>query len=506
MQKKHNWILFLFFALLLVVIRLPILDLPLDNDSAANAFFARQMMRGETLYDKFHPAHHVPGIYFTFELAFRLFGDHPIAPILLWFLWTFACILLLYYMGRMCFDGQVGIIAAIFFILVSSQLNLAGLTVEMEHFANLPIIAGIFLLVVLIRRQAPAWQFIWLGLLGALGILYKVTYVASLVVAGFSIPLMAWLTRKEAGAGRTMFFRLLWMTTGLIIPLALVTGYFASLGLWNRFLLIFELGFNYFNDPHSMNGAILPPPFGYPLVVMTICNGALLFFGLMGTYRLARRAIPIRSMDSLMDVALVLWLVISFALVGLRGGGFPHYVLSAVPPLAFMAAIEIHATYQRWTTSSEKLANAGRGIFIALVIVLFVRSNYSIYRDYMTYKFARISHDDFLQNTVEEEFVSQQVSNYLKAHTYPDDFIYIWGIGVEPYYYADRLPPIDILWPSYVAATGSPERIFDPRTKYIVLDKHQRMERPQWLLDGLAADYDLETILEGQEFYRRRTK
>src|SRR5215212_184054 len=242
---KKDWILFLLLTILLIAARLPSFYEPLENDSGANAFFARQMLRGLTLYDVFHPGHHLPGVYYTFELAFKMFVDNPNSPKLLLLPWTLACALLLYLMGRMYFDEQIGIVGALFFILVSSQRGLAGMTVEMEHFANLPLIAGIFVLMVLSRRQAPAWQFIWLGILGALSILYKITFVAPLIVAGISIPLMAWMTRKEAGAWKTMLSRLIWMAIGLIVPLAIVAAYFASLGLWKQFLLIFEFGLNY---------------------------------------------------------------------------------------------------------------------------------------------------------------------------------------------------------------------------------------------------------------------
>ncbi len=221
MIQKHTWykkelILFLLLTILLVVIRLPSFSEPLENDSGANAFFARQLIRGGTLYDVFHPAHHVPGIYYTFELAFRLFGDNANAPKLLLLPWTLACALLLYLMGRTYFDEQTGILSALFFVVITSQRGLAGMTVEMEHFANLPLIAGIFLLLVLFRRQAQDWQFSWLGILGALSILYKVTFIAPLIVAGIAIPLMAWITRKEAGAWKTMLSRLIWMVIGFV--------------------------------------------------------------------------------------------------------------------------------------------------------------------------------------------------------------------------------------------------------------------------------------------------
>ncbi len=501
-MHKKEWILFLLITILLIVIRLPSFSEPMENDSGANAFFARQMIRGGTLYDTFHPGHHLPGVYYTFELAFRMFGDNANAPKLLLLPWTLACTLLLYLMGRMYFDKQTGILSALFFVLITSQRGLAGMTVEMEHFANLPMIAGIFLLLVLLHRRAPDWQFSWLGILGALGILYKLTFVAPLVVAGISIPLTAWITRQEAGAWRTMLSRLIWMAIGLIVPLAIVATYFARLGLWERFVLIFVFGFKYF-DSSLMNQSSLPGPFGYPLFWISVNNIALLFFGLIGTYHLARRAIPIRSMDNLTDFIVILWLVISFAIAGSRGGGFPHYCLPVIPPLALLASFEISRIYRRWGTSSERLANLGRMSAISLVVILFLWSNYNLYRDYATYKLNWISYDKFLQTVYRDGFASQQISSYVQTHTQPDDLIYLWSLHVDVYYYADRLPPIDILWPSYTGATGSPNRIFNARTKYIIVDVPKQGLPPQWLLDGLVANYELETVIEGSKVYRR---
>ena len=119
------------------------------------------------------------------------------------------------------------------------------------------------------------------------------------------------------------------------------------------------------------------------------------------------------------------------------------------------------------------------------------------------YKFGKISHSEFHKNVDEDEFVFNEIGDYLRKHTYENDLIYIWSIHVEVYYYTDRNPPIDILWPFYVAATGSPNRVFDPRTKYIVVDKLEKIEHPQWLIDGLASNYHLETIIENRAVYRR---
>ena len=501
MRKKTSLIFFL-LALLVIMARLPSLPMILDTDSSTNAFFARQMLQGETLYDKYHPTHHLPGIYYTFVLAFKLFGDNPVAPRLLLFTFILASTWLIFMMGREFFDERAGILGAFFYILISSHLYLSGMTVEMELFANLPLIATMFLYLNLLRKNAPAAQFAWVGVLGAICVLYKIIFVGPLAAIGISILIEAWMERDQAGNGKKIFTRLGSIAIGFILPLVLVGGYFFSLGLWSRLMLVFTLGFNYFNDTALLTGDVLfPKPFGFSLFMVAMNNIALLVFGLIGTYRLMRRSVPLRTNENLTDLTLALWLIASFALAGLRGGGFAHYVLVVGPPLALMGGIEISLTYQRWQiTSSQKQAFLGAGIMTALIVINFLWGNYDLYRQYIPNKSIQFAYRESAYQYSQDR--QQAIINYIKLHTTPDDFIYVWSINLQLYYYADRLPPIDILWPSYVSATGPPERIFNQRTKYIIVDDVEK--RPQWLLDGLDQNYYLETLVERMEIYRRK--
>jgi len=491
------------FTLLVIIFKLPFFDLLLDTDSSVNAFFARQILGGEVLYDKFHPAHHLPGIYYTFALAFKLFGDNPTAPKLLLLAFTLASAWLIFLMGRSFFDDFTGILSACFYILGSSQVHLSGTTVEMEHFANLPLIATIFMSLILIRKNAHPFQFVWIGVLGAICILYKVILLGSLATAGISIFIELWLERKNSGSGKVFGMRLGAITVGIFLPIAFIGYYFFVMGLWDRLVLVFTLGFNYFKDTALMGILILPKPFGYPLFMLAMNNIALLTFGLLGTYRLIRRAVPLRTLANLTDFTLALWLVISFALAGLRGGGFPHYVLVVIPPLALASGVEISSAYKRWKiTHSSKQAFIGAGIMTALIVVNFFWSNYELYRQYIPNKSGQV----FYEKTTYQfsKSLQQPIIDYIKAHTTPDDLIYVWSNNkLQLYYYANRLPPIDIVWPSYVSATGPPERIFNPRTKYIIVDDIETISRPQWLLNGLEKNYQLETSINKMEIYRR---
>jgi hypothetical protein len=340
------------------------------------------------------------------------------------------------------------------------------------------------------------------GALGAIAILYKIIFIAPLASTFLALLAIAWLNRRQPDAWKTLFIRSAMIAVGLVTPIALVFGYFASLGLWDRFMLIFKLGTSYLGNSNVMLLSWLPKPFGFPLFWMGFNNFPLLALGLFATYRLIRQSIPIKNSDNVIHMSLAAWLITSFALAGMRGGGFAYYVLPLIPPLAFMAAIEINTAYEFWAKRSSPFhALTITGTMVALVLFSFLWINYAPYQKYLLIKLGR-SQETFIYKSDEANY---NLAEYIKSHTTSDDFIYIWGKSVDLYYYADRLPPIDILWPVYVGATGSPDRIFDSRTKYIILEDPADAETHQWLLDGLKTYYELETVLDGREIYKRKS-
>lgn len=497
--KKETLVYFIVLALLVVLSRLPSLNLILDMDSSANAFFARQILRGETLYDKFHTAHHLPGIYYTFVYAFKLFGDQPIAPRLLMIAFIFSGTWLLFLLGRIFFNDLIGILGAFFYILGSSQQYLAGNTAEMEHFANPFMIAVFLVFFILLKKNSQPVHFIWVGVLGAVCILYKIIFVGSLAAIGVSVFIAAWMERGQTGSVQKLLFRLVAIGVGLAIPLVMTGLYYASLGLWDRFMLVFEFGFKYANDQSLI--VPFPKPFGFPLFMLAMNNIALLVFGLFGAYRMIRRSFPLRTVENQMYLTLVIWLVFSLILAGFRGGGYQHYVLITIPPLALLGGVEISLTWQRWQSSASKTqATIGASVMVALVFLIFLWRNYDLYRQFIPAHPGAMTEFQTSQNN------KKAVFEYIKENTSPDDFIYIWSINIQAYYYADRLPPIDILWPSYVSATGPAERIFDPRTKYIIVDDPAVLAIPDWLILGLEQYYVLETTINNMEIYRRAEK
>lgn len=508
MHKKRDWFIFLGLVSIIAIFKLlPSLVEPLDNDSGAVAYEARLITRGEPLYSiTHHPVHHLPAIFYTNALGFKLLGDNPNTPKLILFPFTLACAWILFTAGRALINPRTGLLAAIFFILVSSEVVIKGTTAETEHFANLPLTAGTFFAIFLLRKNAPAWHFISIGVLSAICLLYKAIYIAPLAVAGFSILVSAWLE----SSWKTAFARLTWMAIGLILPLATVAFYFAHLGLWERILLVFKLGSNYVNTNAMYDW--LPAPFGFPIFWMGVTNATLLILGLAGIYHFWGRIFPLRTRDNITSLAIALWFFVSLMEAGLRGGGWENYALLAIPSFAFMGAYEIEETYRRLQTRlSENRARLEAGFLVFLVAANFAFANFQFYNHYLLYKLGAITFDNFIlgyegtTGTGANALNAKKIGEYIAARTDPNDFIYSASFNVQIYYYANRLAPVDMIWPDRLSYSISPERVFDPSTIYIILDPPSKIIYPEEFIELLTRYYHLEKVIGEMSIYRRNS-
>jgi hypothetical protein len=498
-------------SLLVILLRLPSLELPFENDSGANAYHARLILRGEPLYGTHHPSHHLPAVYYTYALAFLLFGDSLGAVKLLLLVWNIAATYLLYRLGALLWNRATGGLAAVFYAILMSSMWMYGASAEIELFANLPRIAAVYVLMYLVIRRSAAWKFVFVGLLGAVSFLYKAVYLSPLAMAGGVLLVEWWQTRRSPGAWRTLALRGAWIGAGVVAGLAPVVVYFGLLGLLPRLMLVFTLGFGYV-DYRNANS---PYWVFYPIVVLMTDNILLLIFSLAGfvtaTVSQYHRFRFKHGQAVSSAVYIAAWYVLSFAEADVTHGLFPHYFLLIIPSLALLAAWFLLQLYE----ALRSKAGVGGRLVVALslsgllTVTLLVSAvfNFSYYDHYARYRLGLETYRDFLLegwSPPGPQLVRlQEVADYIKAHTTASDYIYYWSDDVQLYYLADRRCPIDIIWMHYIEATGPRERVFGPQTKYIVVDNTGDYPHPAWLYDNLAGKYTLETAIENQDVYRR---
>jgi hypothetical protein len=186
-----------------------------------------------------------------------------------------------------------------------------------------------------------------------------------------------------------------------------------------------------------------------------------------------------------------------------------------VPPLALLAAYPLAEIYH---FANDKVPVIKRSLATLLFSILLAiplwyslsnERNVNFYQHYIRYKVGQETFANFVADGLPEEGPklkqAQEIADYIKERTAPDDYVYYWTGNAQFYYLVDRRSPIDVIWPIYAEATGSYERIFVPQTKYIIIGRSNNVGQiPEWLPSALEKQYVLEEEIDGQKIFRRK--
>lgn len=521
MLPSHEWLILVVLSLLVILLRLPSLELPFDNDNGSFAYHARLILAGEPLYSTHHPGHHLPGVYYTYAMAFLLFGDN-LGAVKLWLiLWIVVSVYLLYWLGILLKDRGVGLLAAIFYAILSAHLLLVGQNAPIELFANLPRLAAVLVLIYLLTRRTKDWAFIFVGVLSAFAFLFKAVYLSSLALAGLTLLVEWWPNRRIASHWQTPLRRGLWLGLGFLLGLLPVILYLSGLGLWPRIYLGFILGQRYVGASAGPQYIIL-----YPLMGLAINNLVLLIFSLVGLVMIVMTKRKEAEEDQRQTIPtpyyLAAWYILSMIEAGANRTPYPHYYLLLVPPLALLAAWFVRTAYLYIRAQSQLVYRfvlaLSMTLLMTLALLISVGQNFSYYHYFLRYKLGLETYEGFLVKGWPTDGPGlvrvQQLADYIQAHTSPSDQIYYWSDRVQLYYLAQRRSPFDLLWPVYATDAGPYQQIsdlqtkyhiFDQNTKYIIIDRSQDKpapNRPDWFNAELIEKYELETVIADQEIYR----
>lgn len=512
--KKQSISSFLFLTMLLVFLKIPSIYEPFDNDSGAIAYHARLMVRGEPLYGQHHPGHHLPGVYFTYYLIFKLIGDSSISIKLILIPWTVFVMYLVFRMGFIYGGIVPALLSGLFFAIFTSDPWLLGNTGEIELFANLPRTLTIFLALLFLFRNEKAWHFVFVGIVGGISALYKAPYIASLGSV-FLLFLFLSLNSGSKHEKHEIMKRTLWIFVGLLIPILLTASYFQALGLFDRFWIVFENGQGYLNQIKDY----LPIYFIviYPLYFLGSSNLPLAVFGITEWFAAFGRTLKIKGKLSLIHPAqsvglsIVAWFPISIFEAGISRAPFLHYPLLVVPAMSLLAAMLISNINQaNFRESTGRIG--GKFLVLGMVfigVVYPLRHTFSYYYSFMKYLTHTGSYESFLLSTAypnKTQVCALKTAEFLKQNTQPEENVYVWSEDVQIYYLTDRKAPVDYIWPNQVGKARDPWKIFGPNTKYIVVGKPIFVsDFSDWFYENLNAMYevvlpvDCETVI-----YRRR--
>jgi hypothetical protein len=404
------------------VVRIRLLDVPLERDEGEYAYAGQLILQGIPPYAQIYSMK-MPGIYAVYAVILLVFGKTHTGIHLGLLIVNVATILLLYLLAKEIFSPGVGVITAAIFAVLSLGAFVDGLSANTEHFVILPAVAGILLLVRYAETRKPLLLFGGAFLLG-LSFIIKQHGAAFVVFGG------VYLLARHLGAGgfgwKAVVLELAGYTFAVLLPFVVMCLILWRAGVFGKFWFwTFQYAHKYVAYiPLSKGLAGLKLKLGQ-VVGSAIFIWLLAFYGMISlflTEQTGRRR----------------WFVFGFTLFSFLavcpGLYFrSHYFIFLLPSVALLAGAGFVYLIEFFKDSRSKLwARFGPVLLVSFVLLS------SVYQQWQLFFIANAGEAVRLlygENPFPETIV---ISQYIKEHTNPQDRIVVIGSEPQIYFYADR--------------------------------------------------------------------
>jgi hypothetical protein len=410
-------ILFAAVCFICALIRIRLLDLPLERDEGEYAYAGQLMLHGIAPY-KLAYNMKFPGTYAAYAAIMLLFGQ-TIRGIHLGFLVVnLANVALLLFLARKLFGWNAGFGAAASYALLSINPAMLGLSAHATHFVILPVLIAALLLLRFAKSHSGPELFVS-GLLFGLALLMK--------QPGFFFGIFGGLYLIYLGMSQPLRLlqlirNLLVYITGIVLPFAATCAWLQVAGSFDKFWF---WTVTYARD----YGSAVPLSVGiYAFAhnwLRVVDNLWLLWIGgLAGLVTLI--AAPLLKK--------ALWFVCSFgcfSILALSTGLYfrPHYFVLVLPFITLLIAAAIagaEPARRLWL----KLAPA---MLLLIAMAAFLFTNAAIL---FAMPPSQVCRTLYGANPFPEAL---KIAEFVKSRTTPTDKIAVLGSEPEIYFYADRL-------------------------------------------------------------------
>ena len=366
----------------------------LDGDEAIYGSIAVLMNMGDPLYGAGGVDNKPPGVFWVYSLVFRIFGAYQMTAIhAAGFAAVALTCVLLYLIARDISGRTAGVLAALFYGVLTAAGNPRLLATNTEVLMMLPLTASVLLA---IRRR---W--FWAGLILVAAGAFRQSAAVNVVLLAAAV---LWLEPHEARL-RAALLTGAGLVAGVAAGAVLIglTGSLPGFWRWTVQTLTGYASQSWTPEVVWDRSKDSLVPFVVDMAVLWIAAVALTtaWRGLNATTRL-----------------MILWLAVAMA-GSLAGGHLSwHYFIQAMGPLAVVAAL----AFVRFRPRRMVAAAAVIGIAIPAVAWWI----FDAASDPLTYDFAPPPPNH------------AAVASYIAAHTTPGDRVFVWGDWPALYVESDR--------------------------------------------------------------------
>ena len=394
-----------------VVLRVRLLDVPLERDEGEYAYMGQLILRGEVPYVAAHNMK-LPGTYCAYAAIMAVFGQTTAAIRAGLLLINLGAILLVHRLGRTLVDETAGLVAAAAYAVWSLDPAVLGFTANTEHFVVLPMLAGGLLL----TRPAPTS----LARVALAGLLLGIAFVMKQPGGAF-VAFGVCAVCVRARVWRRAALEAIMLVAAAALPYALTCAIMLVVGAAGPF---------WFWTVTYAREYVTMIPLADGLAALR-AEGGHVIGSATALWLLATLGLTAPAWDApARRAAVFLGLLTVWGMVAVCPGlrFTVHYFILLLPALALWAGAAVSALARR--------AGERRTIVATVVTVAAVALTLGQQRDVLLApSTTAVARRVYGSNPFPE---AVEIAHYMRAHSTPDDRIAVIGSEPEIYFYAQR--------------------------------------------------------------------
>ena len=231
-QSKYlAWGMILLVLVLAAVLRIRLLEVPLERDEGGYAYTAQLILQGTPPFVGAYDIK-MPGLYYVYALILSIFGQTTVGIHLGLLAFNAATIVIIFLLAKRLFDSTTGIVAAASYAIMSIGQTVLGFSANAEHLLLQPALGGVLLLLKTIETPKLK-NFLISGLLFGIASIIK---HQGIIFAGFGgLYLLLSYINKPHDKWKRYIKEYCLFALGVIIPFSLLCGLFYCYGLFDKF-------------------------------------------------------------------------------------------------------------------------------------------------------------------------------------------------------------------------------------------------------------------------------
>ena len=510
-MMKHTrgaWIALAFgVTAALFVVRLGGVVEPMGPDQGVYATIGWGLGRGLTLYRDLWEQK-PPAIYLTYRAAFAVFGTRVQSIFWLDFIAALATAAFVFDLTRRLRDASFAAITLVVFAFASwpaARFILGGfLERSVSETFITPLAAGAaWAVVVGFDRPSIGWPLLAGLLVGFAGCFKQTALIYWPVLAVWT-----WTASEVRRAMRVA----VWMGIGAaMVPALMIAWLWAHGALGDAWVALVEFNMAYLRvGGVGMSGTL--NRFAHELW-LHMKTDEVWAVGALAAVVAAGYILRLRTIRA----ALVPWLgLLWFAgtLIAVVANGprlFPTYFMPSLVPLSLLSAWLIDRTMA--LSARRAIATATLALFVGFMLVRSgsIRRAASMIAWDARYVSGALDRDAYLgrfRSREAESFSAEdnaRLADYVRAHTVPDDRIFVFGMSAGTYFLSDRLPASRFLW-AYAPSSRMLDRpefrletladsLGRVAPRYIVLQRHNGDSFSGWRAEDAFGSPAMQSVL-----------